>query len=171
MVLNPCISKNVKMAAEKRPARRLILFLATWGGAGFLPLAPGTWGSLAALPLWWGLYQAGPLGYGLGVAAVLALALWAAGPAQGILGREDHPAIVIDEVAGQLISLAGMALTWQNALMGFLVFRLLDIFKLWPIHWLSRGPSESLEVVIDDVMAGVMARLVLEVVIICGGGG
>ncbi|MBM4275045.1 MAG: phosphatidylglycerophosphatase A [Deltaproteobacteria bacterium] len=150
--------------SEINPAsRRLIVTLATWGGAGYLPVAPGTWGSLVALPLWWGLSQAGPLGYGLGVAAVLALALWVAGPAQEILGRPDHGAIVIDEVAGQLITLAGMALTWQNALAGFLVFRLLDIFKPWPIRWLSRGPSGSLEVVIDDVMAGVMARLVLEV--------
>ncbi len=151
---------------EEQPRRRLILFLATWGGAGYLPLAPGTWGSLAAVPLWWALSQTGPWGYGLGVAAVLALALGAAGPAQDYLGRADHPAIVIDEVAGQLITLAGVALTWPNALAGFLIFRLLDIWKPWPIRWFSRGPSGSMEVVIDDVMAGVMARLMLEVVLI-----
>jgi len=154
------------MAADYRPPRRLILCLATWGGAGFLPLAPGTWGSLAALPLGWALSWSGPWGYGLGVAAILAAALWSSGPAQDCLGGEDHPAIVIDEVAGQLITLAGVALTWQNVLAGFIIFRLLDIIKPWPIRWLSRGPSGSLEVVIDDVMAGVMARLLLEVIFI-----
>jgi phosphatidylglycerophosphatase A len=157
-------SEGVKMVETEERPRRLTLFLATWGGAGYLPLAPGTWGSLAALPLWWALSLTGPLGYGLGAAAILALALWAAGPAQDYLGAEDHGAIVIDEVAGQLITLAGMAVIWQNALAGFLVFRLLDIFKPWPIRWLSRGPSGSLEVVIDDVMAGVMARVVLELI-------
>jgi phosphatidylglycerophosphatase A len=160
-------SQNSEMAGtNERPPRRLILFLASWGGAGYLPLAPGTWGSLAALPLAWALSQTGPLGYALGVAAILALALWAAGPAQGYLGGEDHSAIVIDEVAGQLITLAGVALTWQSVLAGFLIFRLLDIVKPWPIRWLSRGPSGSLEVVIDDVIAGVMGRIVLEMVII-----
>ena len=100
-----------------------MLALATWGGVGYLPGAPGTWGTLAALPLWWGLSHLGPWGYGLGTAAVLLLALWAAGPAQEYLGRADHPAIVIDEVVGLLIALAGVPLTWPAAAAGFILFR------------------------------------------------
>ncbi len=157
------------MRQENLGRRRLVLALATWGGVGYLPVMPGTWGTLAALPLWWGLGQLGPGGYGLGVAGVLGLALWAAGPAQEYLGREDHPAIVIDEVVGLLITLAGVPFSWPGAAAGFFLFRALDILKPFPIRWLSRGPSGGLEVVADDVMAGLMARIVLEVV--CGGGG
>jgi phosphatidylglycerophosphatase A len=138
---------------------------------GYLPGMPGTWGTLAALPLWWGLAHLGPWGYGLGVAALVGLALWVAGPAQGYLGREDHPAIVIDEVAGLLITLAGVPLTWHHAAAGFIIFRALDILKPPPIRRFSAGPSGGLEVVGDDVMAGLMARLVLEVIMVFSGGG
>lgn len=164
------LGKNT--AATDQPAwvDRLTLALATWGGAGCLPYAPGTWGTAAALPLWWLLAQLGPLGYALAFGALLALSVAVAGPAQRILNRVDHPAIVIDEAAGLLITLAGMPLTWTWALLGFVVFRILDIFKPPPIRWLSRGEG-GLEVVLDDLAAGVMARLVLEFLIIMGGGG
>lgn len=146
--------------------KRLVLALATWGGAGYLPVAPGTWGTLAALPLWWGLSHLGPWGYGLGTTAALLMALWAAGPAQAYLGRADHPAIVIDEVVGLLITLAGVSLTWQHAAAGFIIFRALDILKPPPIPWLTYGDSGGLEVVVDDVLAGVMGRLALELVLV-----
>lgn len=152
---------------HRRP-RRLVLALATWGGAGYLPLMPGTWGTLAALPLWWLLAQLGPWGYGLGLAGLLGLALWVAGPAQDYLGRQDHPAIVVDEVVGLLITLAGVPLTWQSAALGVLIFRALDILKPFPIRWFSAG-SGGLEVVADDVAAGVMGRILLEAFF--GGGG
>jgi phosphatidylglycerophosphatase A len=149
---------------KNRRPRRLIIALATWGGAGFLPAMPGTWGTLAALPLWYILAHLGPWGYGLGVAGLLALGLWAAGPAQDYLGGHDHPAIVIDEVAGLLITLAGMPVSWQAAVAGFLLFRVLDILKPPPIRWFGTGAG-GLEVVADDVAAGVIARLVLEIML------
>jgi len=141
-----------------------VLALATWGGVGLLPGAPGTWGTLAALPLWWVLAHLGPWGYGLGTAAVILAGLWAAGPAQDYLGQADHPAIVIDEVAGLLITLAGAPLSWAAAGIGFILFRTLDILKPPPIRWFSSGESGGLEVVVDDVVAGVLARLILEIV-------
>ena len=97
---------------------------------------------------------------------MLLLALKAAGPAQAYLGRADHPAIVIDEVVGLLITLAGVSLTWQHAAAGFLIFRTLDILKPPPIPWFTEGDAGGLEVVVDDVLAGVMGRLVLELVLI-----
>lgn len=147
---------------------RLILAFATLGRVGHLPVAPGTWGTAAALPLWWVLAHLGPLGYGLAVAGLLAASVAVAGPAQDLLGKVDHGAIVIDEAVGLLVTLAGAPLNWTWALAGFATFRALDILKPWPIRWLSRG-SSGLDVVIDDVAAGVMARLVLEVLL--GGGG
>ena len=176
ITLKPCIfemlrSKRARFSESPKGLRpRLILAAATWGGVGYLPGMPGTWGTLAALPLWWALSLLGPWGYGLGTAAVLLLALWSAGPAQDYLGRTDHPAIVADEVAGLLITLAGVPLSWQNAVAGFVIFRILDILKPFPIRWFSRGEG-GLEVVADDVVAGVMARMVLEVTAIILGRG
>ena len=159
------------MGAENRGYRILILTLATWGGVGFLPFMPGTWGTLAALPLWCYLAQTGPWGYALGVAALIVLGLWVSGPAQEILGRTDHPAIVVDEVAGLLITLAGVSPTWEHAVMGLVIFRALDILKPFPIRRLGEGGNGGLEVMADDVAAGVIGRVVLEVVMIFWGRG
>ena len=159
------------MGAENRGYRILILALATWGGVGLLPFMPGTWGTLAALPLWYHLALTGPWGYGLGVAVLVIGGLWVAGPAQEILGRTDHPAIVVDEVAGLLITLAGVPLTWEYAALGLVIFRTLDILKPFPIRWFQEGGKGGLEVMADDVAAGVIGRVVLEVVMIVWGRG
>lgn len=159
------------MEAENRSYRILILALATWGGVGFLPFMPGTWGTLAALPLWYYLAQTGPWGYGLGAAAVVILGLRVAGPAQEILGRTDHPAIVVDEVAGLLITLAGVPPTWEHAALGLVIFRTLDILKPLPIRWFGEGGNGGLEVMADDVAAGVIGRVSIEIVMIFWGGG
>jgi len=159
------------VGAENRSERILILALATWGGVGFLPLMPGTWGTLAGLPLWYHLAQTGPWGYGLGVAVLVILGLWVAGPAQEILGRTDHPAIVVDEVAGLLITLAGVPPTWEYAALGLVIFRTLDILKPFPIRWFQEGGKGGLEVMADDVAAGVIGRVVLEIVMIAWGRG
>ena len=147
--------------------KHLILALATCGGVGYLPAAPGTWGSAAALPLWWLLAHLGSWFYGLIFGVLLAVSVPVAGQAQALLGKVDHPAIVIDEAMGLMVVLAGAPLSWTWALTGLVVFRALDILKPWPIRWLSRG-NGGLEVVLDDVAAGVMARLVLELIL--GGG-
>jgi phosphatidylglycerophosphatase A len=155
-----------------RPAtrghRRLILALATWGGVGYLPYLPGTWGTLAALPLWFLLTRSGPWGYGLGVAVLMGLGLLVAGPAQGYLGRPDHPAIVVDEVVGLLITLAGVSPSWPAAALGFIVFRTLDIVKPGPIRWFGLGGAGGLEVMADDVLAGVIGRVIVEIVLVLG---
>ena len=153
----------------KTRASRMILALATWGGVGYLPYMPGTWGTLAALPLWYLLARSGPWGYGLGVAVLMILGLMVAGPAQGYLGRTDHPAIVVDEVVGLLITLAGIPPTWTAAALGFIVFRTLDIFKPGPIRRFGAG-SGGLEVMADDVAAGIIGRVIMEIVMILWGG-
>jgi phosphatidylglycerophosphatase A len=157
-------------ADQPRLRHRLILALATWGGVGHLSGAPGTWGTAAALPLWWLLTHLGPLGYALAVAAFLTVSVMVAGPAQDLLGRHDHPAIVIDEVVGLLLALAGAPVTWTVVIVGFVAFRFFDILKPWPISRLNQGTS-GLAVVLDDVAAGVLARLVLAVFLIIVGGG
>jgi phosphatidylglycerophosphatase A len=150
--------------------RHLILALATWGGVGYLPYMPGTWGTLAALPLWFLLARSGPLSYGLGVMALMILGLAAAGPAQGYLGRTDHPAIVVDEVVGLLITLAGVPPSWPAAALGFIVFRTLDILKPGPIRWFGQSGTGGLEVIADDVAAGLVGWVIVEIVMIYWGG-
>ena len=126
---------------------------------------------MAALPLWWLLTRLGNTGYLLALAALVLAGVLVAGPAQELLGRKDHPAIVIDEVAGLLVALAFVKLNLIAVLAGFLLFRAFDILKPWPISRLNRGTS-GLAVVLDDLAAGVMARLVLGAAqMFLGGGG
>jgi phosphatidylglycerophosphatase A len=143
------------------PLKRLPLVLATMGGVGYLPGMPGTWGSLAALPLWWLLAHLDPWGYGLAVLGMVAASVWAAGAAEQYLGEVDHPAIVLDEAMGLLVALAFIPLKWQWVVFGFAFFRALDILKPYPIRYVERLPG-GLGVVLDDVAAGIMGRLLLE---------
>jgi phosphatidylglycerophosphatase A len=125
---------------------------------------------MAALPLWWLLTRLGNAGYLLALAALVLVSVLVAGPAQDLLGKKDHPAIVIDEVAGCLVALALVKLNLTAVLAGFLLFRAFDILKPWPISRLNQGTS-GLAVVADDLAAGVMARLVLGAALRFFGGG
>jgi phosphatidylglycerophosphatase A len=140
--------------------------LATWFGAGCLPKAPGTWGSLAALPLAWLLWLGGgrPL---LAVAAVVVFfaGWWAAERTVATLGIPDPGSVVVDEVVGQwlvLIAAPPDLLAWT---IGFVLFRLFDIVKPWPVSWADRRIGGGLGVMLDDVLAGcygLIAMLVLK---------
>ena len=151
------------------PRNKLVLGLATCGGVGYLPAMPGTWGSLAALPLWWGLAHLGFWGYGLALTILLAISIRVCGAAQDYLGP-DHPAIVLDEMVGMLITLAGVPFNWQWLIIGFALFRLLDILKPFPIKYCEQLPG-GWGVVLDDVAAGLAARASLGVMMVLGGGG
>lgn len=142
--------------------------VATLGGVGRLPLAPGTWGSLAVVPLWWLLRPQGLAAYGLLVLALTLAGFMSAGSAAELLGRRDHPAIVIDEAAGQLLALAWLAPSWPAALLGFLLFRVLDILKPWPLRALEHLPGSS-GVMADDLAAGALAGVVAWLALRLGG--
>lgn len=135
--------------------------LALGFGAGLSPLAPGTMGTLVAVPLYWGLKSIHP---GLFLAAIglgLVVGVYVCSRVNRDLGRNDHPAIVWDEVVGYWIAMVGTPLTWQYALAGFVLFRLFDICKPGPIGWIERKGGGGLGVMLDDALAGVMTALVL----------
>lgn len=138
-----------------------IMFIATGAYTGYLPKAPGTWGTLVALPLNLLLLQLPPKGYGASMLLIFILAVYTAGAAEKILDRKDPGAIVIDEIIGMLIALIAAPSRPLIWLMAFLLFRLFDIIKPWPVSWADRHLNGGLGIVLDDVLAGAYAWLVL----------
>ena len=137
--------------------------IATGFGAGFLPWAPGTWGSLLALPLHALLSRLAPVHHALALAGVFLLAVLSAGAAEKILDRKDPGVVVVDEVMGMLITLIAVPANPLAWLLGFALFRFFDILKPWPVHFLDQRLNGGLGVVLDDVMAGLYAFAALQV--------
>lgn len=136
--------------------------IATWFGAGLMPKAPGTWGSLAAVPFAYGIHRvAGPAGLLVAALALFALGVWAAGEFSRRSGTKDPQAIVVDEAAGQWLALvpAGDDILFYAA--GFLLFRLFDIWKPWPVSWADRRVEGGWGIMLDDLIAGAYAAAVL----------
>lgn len=132
--------------------------VATWFGAGLSPVMPGTMGSLAALPFAWAFAAWGGWTALAAAAAVVFLAgLWAAAGYMAVTGEHDPGPIVVDEVAGQWIALLPAALTPVDFVAGFVLFRLFDILKPWPISWADRRLPGAFGVMADDVLAGAFA--------------
>jgi phosphatidylglycerophosphatase A len=150
-------------------ARTLAVVLATAGGVGYAPVAPGTCGSLVALPLLpalASLRERALLAYLVTFAAVIAGAIWSAGRAEPIFGH-DSGRIVVDEVAGMVVAGLFLPGTWLAAVVGFVAFRVFDILKPPPASTIDRGFPGGVGVVGDDLVAGVyagiVARIILEV--------
>jgi len=141
--------------------KRFALLLATWFGCGYAPKGPGTAGSLGALLVAWPLRHQPPWFFAALASAVLAPAIWSAGSTALQTGKKDPQIVVIDEVVGQWIALAGASIYSPWAwILAFILFRLFDIWKPWPVRQLEGLPGGT-GIVMDDVMAGVYAALVL----------
>jgi phosphatidylglycerophosphatase A len=135
--------------------RPFVLALASGFGLGYVPLAPGTFGTLLAVPLFWAMSCQPWWLYLLSVAALVALASWSAGVAGSYWGEPDSSKIVIDEVAGYVTTMFLAPATWQHALAGFVFFRMFDILKPWPSSYFDRKVHSGFGVVMDDIAAGV----------------
>jgi phosphatidylglycerophosphatase A len=145
-------------------ADRIAVLIGTWFGCGYAPVAPGTAGSAAALGIAIGLVVfAGWKAWYFAVLAALMLApsIWAAGVTARVCGKKDPGMVVVDEVIGQWVALAGAAsLNWKSYLGAFTLFRLFDIWKPAPVRQLEALPGGT-GIIADDVMAGIYAALVL----------
>ncbi|MGB9671325.1 MAG: phosphatidylglycerophosphatase A [Halothiobacillaceae bacterium] len=140
-----------------------VLFLAHGLGSGLVPRAPGTFGTLAALLPWILLTQLAFTLY-LGVVLLAALAgVWLCDEAARKMGRDDPGSIVWDEWVGLWVALAGLPLEWPWVLAGFMLFRLFDILKPWPVGWLDRRFHGGLGIMLDDLAAGLMAAACLQI--------
>jgi phosphatidylglycerophosphatase A len=143
--------------------------VATFFGAGHLRPGPGTWGSAATVLLWWLLARSiapawQPWACMLSAAVAVLAGIPAGTLAARASGLKDPQFVVIDEVAGQLITLIAVPIAWKSLLLGFILFRGFDIVKPPPIHSLERLP-EGTGIVVDDVAAGLYGLVVMQVVL------
>lgn len=129
-----------------------------------MPKAPGTWGSLAALPFAWGLMHAGPLFHMAACALLLPVAVLACEIYERETGGHDSSEIVIDEVLGMWVALTWLPVTWQSFVAAFLLFRLLDITKPFPISFLDQKVRGGVGVMVDDLAAGIVVNVILQIV-------
>ncbi|MDP2713922.1 phosphatidylglycerophosphatase A [Rheinheimera sp.] len=140
-------------------------FLALGFGSGLAPKAPGTFGTLAAVPLVALLLW---LGNSYLLAFVLlgsVLGVYLCGQTARDIGEHDHGAIVWDEIIGFGITMLWLPLHWQTLVLGFVLFRLFDIVKPWPISWLDKKLHGGLGIMLDDILAGVAALLLLHLLL------
>jgi len=148
----------------KTTTDKIAVLIATWFGCGYAPAAPGTAGSAAALGIAIGLVKFGGWKawyFALLAVLILAPSIWAAGVTARVCGKKDPGMVVVDEVIGQWIALAGaISLNWKSYLGAFLLFRLFDIWKPAPARQLEALPGGT-GIIADDVMAGIYTALVL----------
>ncbi|WP_010323455.1 phosphatidylglycerophosphatase A [Marinobacterium stanieri] len=148
--------------------RNPIHFLAFGLGSGATPKAPGTFGTLAAVPLWYLMAQTSLPVYLVLTLAAFVIGIWLCGRTSRDLGVHDHGGIVWDEFVGYWITMIAVPVDWIWALLGFILFRLFDIWKPWPIRPVDRRVHGGLGIMLDDVLAGVFAALVLQGLILFG---
>ena len=144
---------------------RIAFLLATWFGCGLIPVAPGTFGALGALAVAIFVehhHHWGPLGWGIFALAMTPIGIWAADRYAASLGKKDPGPVVVDEVLGQWLTLAGAQRldTWQVWLAAFVLFRFFDIVKPFPVRRLEAIPGGA-GIVIDDLGAGVYGAFAL----------
>jgi phosphatidylglycerophosphatase A len=145
--------------------KKIILFFASGGGVGFLPGPKGTYGTVVGLLLYWAVRGFSNAYFLLFVFTFFFFSVWAAGLAEVYLQEKDSQIIVIDEIAGYLVTMLFLPFGWKLAIAGFLAFRLFDILKPFPISLLERKLQGGWGVVLDDILAGVFGNLVLQVLL------
>ena len=146
--------------------QKTVMFLATGCYIGNISFAPGTFGSVLGLLLCFFLSK---IDFSIAVLLTLIFilsAIWIAGEAEKILGEEDPGCIVIDEIAGIILTLSGLPFNITSMTVGFLIFRALDIWKPYPIRLLENKFSGGIGIVLDDVVAGILSNVILRVFII-----
>lgn len=152
---------DASAGAEPRPFSSLVQWLAFGFGSGLSPRAPGTAGTLAAVPLYFLLAELPPVYYPVAVLLAGAAGVAICGRVSRQLGVHDHPGIVWDEFVGYWVTMWLLPPDWSWALAGFIVFRCFDILKPWPVRFLDRHLHGGLGIMMDDIVAGMMACAVL----------
>jgi phosphatidylglycerophosphatase A len=144
--------------------QKSVIFFATGGFSGKIPYGPGTFGTIVGLPLCFILSRADLAVSGSTTLVFIFFAIWMAQEAERLLNLVDPGCIVIDEIAGILVALWGLPFNSFTVVSGFVIFRILDILKPFPISYLDRRLSGGTGVVMDDVAAGILCNLILRII-------
>lgn len=148
--------------------QKLIMFIATGCYSGRIPFAPGTFGTIAAIPFALVFLIIPKPFYGLYIVSLILVAIYFADQAEKILGKKDPGCIVIDEIAGYVVTLSLVPVNLYTIVAGFFIFRFFDIVKCAPVRYFENNFSGGAGVVLDDIMAGVLAAIVLRILYISG---
>lgn len=143
---------------------KLVMFLSTGCFVGNIPIAPGTFGTIAGLLFCLFLSRASLLSATLIVVVFIIFAVWIAGEAEKIIKQKDPGRIVIDEIAGIMVTLLGLPFNIVSVISGFFIFRILDIIKPFPIRSIENKLSGGAGIVMDDVAAGIIGNCLLRAV-------
>jgi phosphatidylglycerophosphatase A len=142
-----------------------VVLLATGCYAGYVPIAPGTFGTLVAIPLCYVLSMVGPFQGLLSIAMFSGFAVWISGEAEKIFDKKDSGLIVIDEMAGLMATLFLIPWSAKSMVTGFLLFRIMDIAKPFPIRRIEQKARGGWGVVGDDIVAGIYANVILRIIL------
>lgn len=143
----------------------LIIFIATGCYSGYLPKAPGTWGSLVGLLLFFLLHGLGLPVYLAVTAGLFVVGSFAAGEMEKILDNRDPGVVVIDEIVGMLIAMIAVPATPLAMVLGFVLFRVFDIAKPFPVNFFDQRFHGGLGIMLDDVIAGIYSLVALQLVL------
>lgn len=136
-------------------------FLAFGGGSGLSPWAPGTMGTLVAIPIYFFLSGLALIPYLIVVSVMFLAGIWLCGQSSQWLGVHDHSGIVWDEIVGYLVTMIAVPTEFLWIAVGFVLFRIFDIWKPWPIRWLDGHVQGGFGIMVDDLIAGIFAAIVL----------
>lgn len=139
-------------------------FLAFGFGSGLAPIAPGTFGTLVAIPIFLLIQPLALQWYLLITVAISLIGIWICGESAKRLGLHDPGGVVWDEIAGYLVTMIAAPAGWEWVVIGFILFRIFDIWKPWPIRWADRKVEGGLGIMLDDIIAGVYALIVLQLI-------
>lgn len=158
-----------KQIRSKVSLRKPVHFLALGFGSGLAPAMPGTFGTVAALPLVWlaGQYLSLSL-YVLFTLIACVIGIWLCGVTARDMEVHDDSSIVWDEIAGMLITMIAVPISWQTVLAGFILFRVFDIAKPWPISYLDKHIHGGTGIMIDDILAGLFSFACLHALLFVG---
>lgn len=159
---NPVRSKKLW---GKNLGQGLVILFATGFYTGYAPVVPGTFGTLVGIPIalilsFFPLWESTVM-----ILLLIAVSCWIADMAERLYGMKDPNDIVIDEVVGYLVTVWALPFTYVTALAGFILFRILDILKPFPIRWVDKRIPGGIGVVMDDVLAGVYGCIILHIVL------
>jgi phosphatidylglycerophosphatase A len=146
--------------------RNPVHFLAFGFGSGAVPRGPGTAGTAVAMLIYLALPPMTPLAHAALIVGSFLLGVWLCGKTASDLGVHDHGGIVWDEFVGYWITMFLAPAGWSWALIGFGLFRVLDIFKPWPIKWVDRQVKGGMGIMLDDVLAGIMSALCIQAIVV-----